>query len=219
MGNRQSSRTNQTELLRRSQKQRDRWKVLHEASQRHITQTQAAEQIGVPERWVRKLLVRMRKEGDGGILHRLRGREAGGLLHGQSQPVSDAACAATGGATGRAASRCASGNPPWLCPSANRTLVAGSRRHPLAVPAGQLRTLLRIAGGRGSLCNGANPSGRSCGTGRERSRRTRPAFCATSRRPTGSFRQRRTKQKDKNRNFLLCLDTGKTGVRAFLLMV
>ena len=40
----------------------------------HLTQKQGGEQFEVTERWVRKLLARMRKEGDGGILHRLRGR-------------------------------------------------------------------------------------------------------------------------------------------------
>ena len=50
--------------------------VLHEASQRHITQKQAAEQIGVTERWVRKLLARLREEGDRAVVHRLRGRQS-----------------------------------------------------------------------------------------------------------------------------------------------
>jgi hypothetical protein len=53
---------------------RDRLKVLHEVGKGHLTQQQAGEQLGVTERWVRKLVARMGKEGDGGILHRLRGR-------------------------------------------------------------------------------------------------------------------------------------------------
>ena len=32
--------------------------------------------MGLSERWVRKLLARVRKEGDGGIVHRLRGRRS-----------------------------------------------------------------------------------------------------------------------------------------------
>ena len=109
-----------------SQKERDRLKVLHEAKKRHITQKEAAAQIGVTERWVRKLLSRMRQEGDRAVVHRLRGRRsnrrirepvrekawwlaagfdpgepasaatvpgtvgaARGLLHRQSQPVSN----------------------------------------------------------------------------------------------------------------------------------
>ncbi len=57
-----------------SQSDRDRLKVLHEAEKRHVTQRQAGVQLKVSERWVRKLVARLRKEGDGGILHRLRGR-------------------------------------------------------------------------------------------------------------------------------------------------
>lgn len=59
-----------------SQKERDRLKVLHEAKKRHITQKGAAAQIGVTERWIRKLLSRMRQEGDRAVVHRLRGRRS-----------------------------------------------------------------------------------------------------------------------------------------------
>jgi len=59
-----------------SQKERDRLKVLHEAKKRQITQKEAGEQIGVSERWVRKLMRRMRKEGDGAVVHGLRGRSS-----------------------------------------------------------------------------------------------------------------------------------------------
>ena len=59
-----------------SQKERDRLKVLHEAKQRQITQKEAAEQIGVTERWVRKLMGRMRREGDRAVVHGLRGRSS-----------------------------------------------------------------------------------------------------------------------------------------------
>ena len=59
-----------------SQKERDRLKLLHEANQRHITQKGAAGQMGVSERWVRKLLARMRQEGDRAVIHRLRGRRS-----------------------------------------------------------------------------------------------------------------------------------------------
>ncbi len=53
---------------------RDRLKVLHAVSRRHITQVQAARELGVSNRWVRALLQRMKQEGDGGVVHRLRGR-------------------------------------------------------------------------------------------------------------------------------------------------
>jgi len=59
-----------------STKERDRLKVLHEVKQGHLTQGAAGRQLGVSDRWVRKLLVRMKQEGDGGIVHRLRGRES-----------------------------------------------------------------------------------------------------------------------------------------------
>jgi transposase len=57
-----------------STRERDRLKVLHEAEKGHLTQKQAGAQLKLSERWVRKLVGRLRKEGDGGILHRLRGR-------------------------------------------------------------------------------------------------------------------------------------------------
>lgn len=64
------------ELLQMNQKERDRLKVLEEAKKRGITQKQAAEQMGVSERWVRKLLARMRKQGDRAVIHGLRGRSS-----------------------------------------------------------------------------------------------------------------------------------------------
>jgi hypothetical protein len=39
-------------------KEGDRLKVLHEVKLRHITQKQAAVELGLSVRWVRKLLVR-----------------------------------------------------------------------------------------------------------------------------------------------------------------
>jgi len=57
-----------------SPRERDRLKVLHEAEKGHLTQKQAGAQLKLSERWVRKLVARLRKDGDGGILHRLRGR-------------------------------------------------------------------------------------------------------------------------------------------------
>jgi biotin operon repressor len=57
-----------------SQKQRDRLKVLHEASKAQITQKQAAEQLGLTERHVRRLAGKLRDEGDAALVHALRGR-------------------------------------------------------------------------------------------------------------------------------------------------
>ena len=49
-------------------------KVLHEAGRGQLTQAQAGAQLKLSERRVRKLVARLGEEGDGGILHRLRGR-------------------------------------------------------------------------------------------------------------------------------------------------
>ena len=55
-------------------KERDRLKVLHEVKKRYITQKQAAAELGLSVRWVRKLLVRLRSRGDSALRHGLRGR-------------------------------------------------------------------------------------------------------------------------------------------------
>jgi transposase len=62
------------EELWMSAQDRDRLKVLHAVSRRHITQMQAARELGVSSRWVRALLQRIKQEGDGGVVHRSRGR-------------------------------------------------------------------------------------------------------------------------------------------------
>jgi len=59
-----------------SAKERDRLKVLHEVKKRHITQKQAAAELGLSVRWVRKLLLRLRAGGDAGLRHGLRGRRS-----------------------------------------------------------------------------------------------------------------------------------------------
>jgi len=61
-------------MLVLSAKDRDRLKVLHEVRQGHLTQRQGGEQLGLTDRWVRKLLRRVKKEGDRGVVHRLRGQ-------------------------------------------------------------------------------------------------------------------------------------------------
>lgn len=62
------------ELLLMSQRERDRLKVLHEVQRGHLTQKQAGAHFGLTARWVRKLLRRLKEEGDRGIMHQLRGR-------------------------------------------------------------------------------------------------------------------------------------------------
>jgi hypothetical protein len=62
------------EMLMLSGKERDRLKVLHEVQGRHLTQGEAAGQLGISDREVRRLLARMAAEGDRGVVHGLRGR-------------------------------------------------------------------------------------------------------------------------------------------------
>ena len=57
-----------------SGKERDRLKVLHEVREGHLTQREGAGQLGISDREVRRLLVRTAEEGDGGVMHRLRGK-------------------------------------------------------------------------------------------------------------------------------------------------
>lgn len=57
-----------------TQGERDRLDWLKQAKRKQITQAQAAERIGVSERWVRKLLQRMKTERDRVVVHKLRGR-------------------------------------------------------------------------------------------------------------------------------------------------
>ena len=62
------------ERIEMSQQERDRLEWLKRARDGKITQREAAERMEVSERWVRKLLRRMQQEGDGVVVHRLRGR-------------------------------------------------------------------------------------------------------------------------------------------------
>ena len=50
-------------------KERDRLKVLHEVTKGHITQRQAAEQLKLSMRWVKKLVKRLRERGEIGRAH------------------------------------------------------------------------------------------------------------------------------------------------------
>ncbi len=62
------------ERIELSQRERERLKVLHEVKQGHLRQVEAAGRLGLSTRQVRRLLVRVRTEGDRGVVHRLRGR-------------------------------------------------------------------------------------------------------------------------------------------------
>src|SRR5712692_9332384 len=62
------------ERIAMSQEERDRLEWLKRARDRVISQRKAAERMGVSDRWVRKLLKRMKRQGDGVVVHGLRGR-------------------------------------------------------------------------------------------------------------------------------------------------
>jgi DNA-binding Lrp family transcriptional regulator len=57
-----------------TQRDRDRLVVLQQAHKRQITQKQAAEQMGCTERHLRRLLKKLKSEGDKAVIHGLRGR-------------------------------------------------------------------------------------------------------------------------------------------------
>jgi len=57
-----------------SQAERDRLDALKRAKKKLITQKQAAEEIGVTERHVRRLVRKLRQKGDRAVIHELRGR-------------------------------------------------------------------------------------------------------------------------------------------------
>jgi transposase len=57
-----------------TQRDRDRLVTLKQARRRQITQKQAAEQMGCTERHLRRLVKRLKDEGDKAVIHRLRGR-------------------------------------------------------------------------------------------------------------------------------------------------
>ena len=57
-----------------TQGERDRLVALKKAKKKLITQKQAAEEIGVTERQVRRLLGELRRKGDRAVIHELRGR-------------------------------------------------------------------------------------------------------------------------------------------------
>src|SRR5260370_14828259 len=64
------------ERIELSTKERDRLKVLHEVEQGHLKQVEAARRLRLSDRQVRRLQARLRAEGDGAIVHGLRGRRS-----------------------------------------------------------------------------------------------------------------------------------------------
>ena len=68
-----------------SQEERDELDWLKRAKAGSITQREAARKLGVSDRWVRTLLQRMRRQGDGVVVHGLRGRPSNRRLPAQLQ--------------------------------------------------------------------------------------------------------------------------------------
>jgi transposase len=73
------------ERIAMSQEERDWLDWLKQARDGKIRQREAAERMGVTERWVRKLLGRMQEQGDAAVVHRLRGRPSNRKLPAQSR--------------------------------------------------------------------------------------------------------------------------------------
>ena len=61
------------ERIGMSQEERDKLEWLKRAKDKVISQREAARKMGVSDRWVRKLLRRMKKQGDAVVVHGLRG--------------------------------------------------------------------------------------------------------------------------------------------------
>lgn len=68
-----------------TQAERDRLLALKKARQKLITQRQAAEEIGVTERQVRRLLRKLRAKGDEAVIHALRGRPSNHRMDGVTE--------------------------------------------------------------------------------------------------------------------------------------
>ena len=64
------------DLLMLKQKELRRLHVVHKVLQGEITQSRAAELIGLSCRQIRRIVKRIRSEGDQGIMHRGRGRQS-----------------------------------------------------------------------------------------------------------------------------------------------
>jgi transposase len=73
------------ERIAMSQEERDWLEWMKRARDGKLTQREAAERMGVSERWVRKLLQRMKKRGDAVVLHGLRGRASNHKLPAKTQ--------------------------------------------------------------------------------------------------------------------------------------
>src|SRR5579863_3526750 len=70
------------ERIAMSQEERDWLDWLKRARDGQVTQKWAAERMGVSDRWVRRLLVEMKKKGDAVVVHGLRGRPSNRRIDG-----------------------------------------------------------------------------------------------------------------------------------------
>lgn len=66
----------EAERIELNAKERERLKVLHEVEEGHLKQIEAAHRLRLTDRHVRRLQVRLRQQGDGGLVHGLRGRRS-----------------------------------------------------------------------------------------------------------------------------------------------
>src|SRR6476661_2430103 len=73
------------ERIAMSQEERDVLEWLKRAKDGTVTQREAAERMGVSDRWVRKLLQRLGKQGDAVVVHGLRGRPSNRKLPAETQ--------------------------------------------------------------------------------------------------------------------------------------
>jgi len=67
-----------------TQRDRDRLVVLKKAEKKLITQQQAAEELSLSERQIRRMLVRLKEEGDSAVVHKLRGQRSNRRLADQT---------------------------------------------------------------------------------------------------------------------------------------
>jgi hypothetical protein len=64
------------ERISMSQRERERWKVLEEMEQGHLSQVEGARRLRLSPRQLRRIERRVEAEGDRGVVHRLRGRHS-----------------------------------------------------------------------------------------------------------------------------------------------
>src|SRR5215471_21409885 len=81
------------ERIELSAKERERLKVLQQVEEGHLKQIEAARRLRLTDRHIRRLQQRLRTQGDGGIVHRLRGRRSNRKIPSRSGSVRCASCA------------------------------------------------------------------------------------------------------------------------------